>query len=251
VVAGECLLGGGDHRGDDGLTVTGDDRTECEDDHGALARADRSGREHDHEDDDCCSVNCPVWILATLELPRGFDAADVDVLTVRLAGAIAADPTYRRLVDVDRDGLREAQVRFRFSSLRGLLATGPYDLTVTGRTPSVEVRGAARLEVARLSPDMKFTPLALSRGSRGGDVEAQLTFCGSAEVRDVSVASLRLNGRVPVSRVVSSSGHKLIVKFDRAAVIAILPVGAQVEVKVTGTVGGLAFQGHDVIRVTQ
>ena len=53
---------------------------------------------------------------------------------------------------------------------------------------------------------------------------------------------------VSVWRVVSSSGHKLIVKFDRNAVIAILPVGAQVEVTVTGTARGIAFQGRDVIR---
>ena len=142
-------------------------------------------------------------------------------------------------------------MRFRFASVKPLLTTGPNDLAVTGRTPAVELRGTARLEVARVSPDMAFAPSTLSRRTKGGEVEVQITFCGDAEARDVDRASLRLNGRVPISRVVSSSGHKLIVKFDRAAVIGILPVGSQVEVTVTGALRGLAFAGRDFIRITQ
>jgi hypothetical protein len=71
------------------------------------------------------------------------------------------------------------------------------------------------------------------------------------KARDVLVSSLRLNGRVAPSRVVVASTHKLIVKFNRAAVIAILPVGEHVEVRVSGSAGRLSFEGRDTIRVTQ
>jgi hypothetical protein len=98
---------------------------------------------------------------------------------------------------------------------------------------------------------MMFTPQTLNRRSHGADVQVQLTLCCDVKARDVLVSSLRLNGRVAPTRVTVSSTHKLIVKFDRAAVIAILPVGEHVEVRVTGTAGRLSFEGRDVIRVTQ
>jgi hypothetical protein len=56
---------------------------------------------------------------------------------------------------------------------------------------------------------------------------------------------------VPVKRVVSSSRDKLIVKFDRAAVLGVLPDGERVEVRVSGTVAGQAFTARDFIRVTE
>jgi len=62
---------------------------------------------------------------------------------------------------------------------------------------------------------------------------------------------LRLNGRLAPTRIVVASTHKLIVKFDRAATIAILSVGDHVPVNVTGLIGPFSFEGKDVIRVTQ
>jgi hypothetical protein len=54
-----------------------------------------------------------------------------------------------------------------------------------------------------------------------------------------------------VKKVVSARGHRLIVMFDRAAVLAVLPNGNQVQVTVTGLLGGMAFRGVDEIRVNQ
>ena len=68
---------------------------------------------------------------------------------------------------------------------------------------------------------------------------------------DIDVTSLRLNETVPVKRVVSSSRDKLIVKFDRAAVLGVLPDGERVEVRVSGTVRGQPFTARDHIRVTK
>jgi hypothetical protein len=54
-----------------------------------------------------------------------------------------------------------------------------------------------------------------------------------------------------VKRVVQTKGHDLVVKFDRAAVIGVLPKGQSVEVRVTGTLQGLPFAGVDHIRVIE
>jgi len=177
--------------------------------------------------------------------------ARIDRSSVRLAGSVPADAGYRAIVDVDHDGRPEARFRFRFTSVAGLLRSGSNDLTVMARTPESEVRGTGRLEVGLLTADMMFTPQTLNRRSHGSDVEAQLTLCCDVKARDVLVSSLRLNGRIAPTRVVVASSHKLIVKFNRAAVIAILPVGEHVEVRVSGSAGRLSFEGKDVIRVTQ
>ena len=65
------------------------------------------------------------------------------------------------------------------------------------------------------------------------------------------MASLRLNGVVPVERVVHASGRELSVKFDRAAAIAHPAAGDSVEVRVTGTIRGVPFVGMDHIRVIE
>jgi hypothetical protein len=41
----------------------------------------------------------------------------------------------------------------------------------------------------------------------------------------------------------------LMVKFDRAAVQSVLAVGEEVQITITGEVGGIAFEGRDTIRV--
>lgn len=77
-------------------------------------------------------LKCKIkWIMAYLELPKGFNAAKIDVSTISLAGAIPADknaikmPFCKRLIIVKFDG----------NAVRKLLAgqSGCVKLTVTGR----------------------------------------------------------------------------------------------------------------------
>jgi len=82
-------------------------------------------------------------------------------------------------------------------------------------------------------------------------VQAQITFAEGVYASNASASSIRLNGVVPVKRVVEKKGQVLVVKFDRAAVLAVLPLGSSVEVRVTGTLQGLPFAAVDHIRVIQ
>jgi hypothetical protein len=223
-VDGECLLGSGPdaHHGDD------------------------------HDDDGGCrSSSCPESLYVTVELPPGLDPSTIDLGTVRLAGSVPAAAGYFHLTDVDHDAVREAQFRFRWTKVVPVLRGGSNDLTVIGSTPSVEFRGTGRLDVRAIQADLHVSPQTLSRHSHGSDVEAQMTLCCDLDATEISAASLRLNGRLSPTRIVSSSRHKLVAKFDRAAVIAILPTGEHVEVRVTGTVRGVPFESKDTIRVTQ
>jgi hypothetical protein len=113
------------------------------------------------------------------------------------------------------------------------------------------MRGAGRLEVLPLAGELRVTPRTLQRRSCGEDVLARITFAEGVAASEADVPSLRLNGSVPVDRVVVLHGRELAVRFDRAATIAVLPLGDSVEVRVTGTIRGLPFVAVDHIRVIE
>jgi hypothetical protein len=213
--------------------------------------------DHHHDSRDaepaeaCQPVDCPEWLQATIELPAGYDPSSIDIASLRLLGSVAADPGYSRIVDTDHDGLAELRVRFAFDAVAPHLSVGVNLATIVGRAASSEVRGTGTIEVLSLSTDMRVTPRTLERRSSGEDVQARIVFADGVSASDVSIDSVRLNGQVPVDRVVLAKKRDLVVKFGRAAVIGVLPLGDEVEVRVTGTLGGMPFVGVDTIRVIE
>ncbi len=219
---------------------------------GACLLASRCGRHghhgaHSHGGDD---GDCPAWVYAAVELP-GLDPASIDRQSVRLAGAVRPDRRYGRIVDSDGDGHPEQELRFRFEDVAPHLSPGVNALSLTGRAAHMAFRGVGEVTVSALEVDLWFTPRTLQKKSHGQSVQARLTFAGGVDASDVDTASLRLNEAIPIQRVVSSHGDRLTVKFDRGAVIALLPVGGAVEVRVSGTVRGVPFVARDVIRVIE
>jgi subtilase family serine protease/flagellar hook assembly protein FlgD len=248
-VAGECLVPDDD---DDG------DHDDDDDHHRGEAGPHGGGSDHDdddgdHEDDDDGhpgdGERCPRWIYATAELPAGHGPGTIDRATVRLAGAVRPDPGYDRIVDVDRDGLRERELRFRFDRLAPHVHVGANALTLTGRAGGLPFQGTGTLTVLALDVELWLTPRTLKRRSPGQSVQAQLTFASGIRAAKVDKASLRLNDVLPIARVVATQDTRLIVKFDREAVASLLPGGDQVPVWVSGTINGVAFVARDVIRV--
>ncbi len=217
------------------------------------------GRQGHHRRDDrpltapSCHApsDCPDWLFATLELPPGHDPATIEVASLRLFGSVAADPGYHAIVDTDRDGLPELRVRFAFDAVAEHLSVGVLQATIVGRATGGEVRGTGRLEVLPLSTSLRVTPRTLQRRSCGEEVLARITFAEGVAASQVDVGSVRLNGVVPVERVIHVNGRELKVKFNRAAVIGLLLPGASVEVWVTGTLRGVPFVGVDHIRVIE
>lgn len=253
VIRAECLLttcsrrDWSDRRGsrDHESWSAGDDRDHDRDD-------DRHGKGHEAKGHSHGRPSgCPDWLYATLELPRGYDPATIDVASLLAFGSVRADKRYESIVDSDRDGIPELRVRFGFEDVAPHLRVGLQDVLVVGRAGASELRGVGRLEIAPLQAALRVTPRTIQKRSCGDDVLAQLTFEVGVSAMDVSVGSIRLNGVVPVERVVSRNGRELKVKFDRAAVNRVLPTGQSVEVRVTGTVQGLPFAGIDHVRVTQ
>jgi subtilase family serine protease/flagellar hook assembly protein FlgD len=194
---------------------------------------------------------CPEWLHATIELPPGHDPATIDLASIRLLGSVPAAGGYAEIVDEDGDGLPERRVRFALDAVAEHLSVGPNAATIVARAGGAEVRGTGAIEVRPLATQLRVTPRTLNRRAPGQDVLAQVTFAEGVRGGDVDLGSVRLNGVVPVHRLVAAHGRTVHLKFDRAAVAGVLPLGPRVEVRVTGTLRGLAFVGIDHIRVIE
>jgi hypothetical protein len=195
--------------------------------------------------------DCPRWIYASIELPPGHDPRAIELRSLRLLGTVAPDPRYRRFVDSDRDGLAELRVRFRLSRLAAFLTVGVNHVTLTGRAGATDFQGANVIVVSPLRASLHVAPRVLKRRSCGHDVLAIVSFARGVSAREVDPSSLRLNRTVRVKRVLSSSGHHLVLKFDRGEVLGVLPKGKKVEVRVTGEAHGIPFEAVDHVRVIE
>jgi subtilase family serine protease/flagellar hook assembly protein FlgD/WD40 repeat protein len=194
---------------------------------------------------------CPEWIKVQIELPPGYDPAAIERSSVLLNGDVAPDAESWALVDRDEDGILELELRFRLELVAPLLSVGSPTLTVTGRIGASTFSGQAQITVPSPALTAWFTPRTLKKSASGQWVQVKLSFEDCGRAGDIDTTSIRLNGVVPVARVVSRPGdYDLIVKFDRAAVAAILPVGNRVEIRITGTVRTMPFLAIDTIRVT-
>jgi hypothetical protein len=98
---------------------------------------------------------------------------------------------------------------------------------------------------------MKVTPQSLNLKSKGQWITCQVKMTDDLIATDVLVATLRLQGVVPASKVsISERSNQLLIKFDRAAVQALLAPGEQVQITLTGQMAyGAWFEASDMIKV--
>jgi hypothetical protein len=107
-----------------------------------------------------------------------------------------------------------------------------------------------------ISATINFDPDTLNQGSNGTWVVVYIELPTGYDVKQINLASIRLEGTIPAETRPSAVGDQdrdgiadLIVKFRRSDVIAVLPMGDKVPVNVTGKVGATTFEGVDIIRV--
>jgi hypothetical protein len=207
---------------------------------------------HDHDDDDD-EGDCPSWVYAAIELPPPAFFWNIDRDSVRLAGDVAPDGSYFTVTDTDGDHVLELRLRFPFQNVRPHLVPGLNRLRISGRAAGTPFQGEGILAVTPLQVELWMTPRTLSRKQSNALIDARLTFADGVRVSDVDVASLRLNGSLRVMKVVSSSGSRITVRFDRAAFVALVPPGNKIDMSVTvaGLVKAVPFSAADVMRVVQ
>ncbi|MET0557020.1 MAG: CARDB domain-containing protein [Vicinamibacteria bacterium] len=192
-------------------------------------------------------IKCGAWLYATIEPPAGHDPASIELDKVALDGVLPADQTYQAIVDRDGDGLPELEVRFEQDKVWPDLRTGPNSLTVAGELGDFEFQGTDTVVLSGLKARGEFTPNIFRQTSGHPQVSLKLRGCYVGAAIDTS--SIRLNGVLPIRRVVSSTNQQTVVEFDHAAARALLPVGDRVEVVVTGLSSGQPFRSVDHIKV--
>jgi len=73
------------------------------------------------------------WITCYIELPEGYDVADIDVSTIILDGQVPAESKPTAIADYDSDGIADLMVKFSRSAVQGIIGTAEQvELTVTG-----------------------------------------------------------------------------------------------------------------------
>ncbi|MBA7596828.1 hypothetical protein ES703_03818 [subsurface metagenome] len=99
---------------------------------------------------------------------------------------------------------------------------------------------------------ISISPDTLNLRSRGRWITCFIELPEGYDVADIDVSTVRLHvdeNNVPAEpRPMGIGGHKLMVKFSRPAVQAIVSVG-EVELKITGLIDSIPFEGSDTIRV--
>ena len=155
-----------------------------------------------------CPCWLPEWLFATIEPPLGHDPASIDPASVLLGGIVPADLAYQALVDLDGDGQMERKVRFAQTDVRLLLFArdrGPYR---NGRAGLQTFAGGGAVGVADPKAGVQAWPNVLSQ-SQPADGTAWLTLRGCFASAGIDVRSVRLNGTVPVARVIGIEGGVL------------------------------------------
>jgi len=97
---------------------------------------------------------------------------------------------------------------------------------------------------------VRITPRTLNLQSKGKWMTCHIELPENYDIADINVVSIRLNDVIPAElKPVGVGGKKLMVKFSRPWLQNIVSVGDVVELKVTGLVDGVPFEGWDNIRV--
>ncbi|MDH4269340.1 MAG: leucine-rich repeat domain-containing protein [Dehalococcoidia bacterium] len=133
----------------------------------------------------------------------------------------------------------------------GCAATPQHDLAILS-TDALTETGTGSIIPAII----EFAPDVLNLRSKGQFLTAYIELPPGYDAGQIDVSSIRLNGTVPaltkptaISDYDSDGIPDLMVKFDRAAVEALLMPASQVEMTIMGEVAGIAFEGSDTVRV--
>jgi hypothetical protein len=120
------------------------------------------------------------WVTCYIELPEGYDVAEIDGSTVALESVPAylgregwarSEANRSNIMDHDEDGIPERMVKFERSAVQGLIAAGPVTLTVTGKlsdgmpfqgTDTIDIVGAEE----NRNPTITSTPSTTATEAR-------------------------------------------------------------------------------------
>ena len=88
------------------------------------------------------------WITAYIELPEGYDVADIDVSTVLLEDTISAEANPTKIGDYDDDDVADLMVKFDRQEVIAIVDAGDQvEITVTGEVVGAPFEGSDTIRV--------------------------------------------------------------------------------------------------------
>ncbi len=88
------------------------------------------------------------WVTVYIELPDGYNVADIEVASIRLEGSVPAELRPSAAGDHDKDGIRDLMVKFKRSEVIGILPLGEkVPVHVTGKVGSITFDGVDIIRV--------------------------------------------------------------------------------------------------------
>jgi YVTN family beta-propeller protein len=90
------------------------------------------------------------YVTGRIELPGGYDAVDIDRSTVKLQGAVSAEPDKWSIEDKDEDGLDELVVKFDRAAFQEIIPQGEYvPVEITGEVNGRVFAGSDTIRTIR------------------------------------------------------------------------------------------------------
>lgn len=147
-----------------------------------------------------------------------------------------------------RKGLDSRRIMAPLSSILIIMAVSGFAYAHWNNT--IYISGTVTTGKWTIPAIVRITPRTLNLQSQGEWMTCHIELPENYDIADIDIGSLRLNDVIPAEpNPVAVGGKKLMVKFSRPALQAIVSVGEVVELKVTGLVDGVPFEGWDNIRV--
>jgi len=133
------------------------------------------------------------WITVYIELPEGYDVADIDITTVCVEGTVFADLTDWSIGDYDKDGIADLMVRFEREDLSSVLQTGDeVAVTVSGAlSDGTPFEGSEVLEVVDSKTEVVIAAIL---GATLGSIN--LGVLTVVAIALAAIAAIGLTGRV-------------------------------------------------------
>jgi parallel beta-helix repeat protein len=88
------------------------------------------------------------WITCYIELPVGYDVADIDISSLLLNGEVPAEGYPSGIADHDGDGIPDLMVKFPRAEVQGVLDVGDdVEITITGKVGQDDLEGTDTIRV--------------------------------------------------------------------------------------------------------
>ena len=175
------------------------------------------------------------------------------LLEVQVSDVFGVKPVEYNLVDEDGDWVYPENQTYTGPTVMSGLQSGGYTLRVWATNNlGIATKASVEFRVARLDVEVSVHPETLNLRSGGNWVTVRIYLPDDADPEEFDISKLRLwvGGESASPEWVATENGYVVAKFSRQWVQERVPLGDEVEIRVTGELpGGEGFEAADTVRV--